>query len=306
MIFGSGVAVGIFFASCAGPQGEQTNQVEQDAIYQATDLTDSVFTSGIEGPAVDREGNLYVVNYLRQGTIGIIRPDGTQELFVTLPDSSIGNGIRINREGNLFIADYTRHNVLVCNPISKTVSVFAHNNNMNQPNDLAIRTNGTLFASDPKWSAGTGQLWRVDTDGHMTLLADSLGTTNGIEVSPDEHTLYVAESAQRKIWAFDLNEAGDIANPRLFHEYEDFGLDGMRCDVLGNLYVCRYGKGVIDILDPSGVSLKEVPVKGKKTSNIAFGGPDGKTCYITLQDRGIVETFRAEHPGRSWQMLHSN
>ena len=59
-----------------------------------TILPDWTFTTGIEGPAVDREGRLYAVNYAREGTIGVLRPDGTHELFVTLPDGSTGNGIR--------------------------------------------------------------------------------------------------------------------------------------------------------------------------------------------------------------------
>ena len=306
IIFGMMMACGMGLITCSTPANDSSATNIATPAYTTSDLTDSVVTSGIEGPAVDREGNLYVVNYQKQGTIGVIRPDGSQALLVNLPDSSIGNGIRINASGQLYVADYTRHNILEIDPISKIISVFAHNDLMNQPNDLAIRRNGTLFASDPKWSANTGQLWRIDRDGSTHLLADSLGTTNGIEVSPDDHILYVGESAQKLVWAFDIDEAGNLSNRRIFHEYHDFGLDGMRCDVQGNLYVSRYGKGVIDILDPQGNSLREVTMKGKKTSNIAFGGPDGKTCYVTLQDRGVVETFRTEYPGRSWQLLHSN
>jgi sugar lactone lactonase YvrE len=77
-------------------------------------------------------------------------------------------------------------------------------------------------------------------------------------------------------------------------------MDGMRCDVDGNLYVTRHGKGTVAKLSPDGALLLEVQMKGKKPSNIAFGGKDGKTAYVTLQDRGFIETFRVEKAGRSF------
>ena len=93
---------------------------------------------------------------------------------------------------------------------------------------------------------------------------------------------------------------GNISNKRLFHQFVDFGMDGMRCDVEGNLYITRYGKGTVAKLSPEGKLLLEVQMKGKKPSNIAFGGKDGKTAYVTLQDRGYIETFRVEKAGRSF------
>jgi sugar lactone lactonase YvrE len=113
--------------------------------------------------------------------------------------------------------------------------------------------------------------------------------------------LYVNESVQRKIWAFDVNENGDISNKRLVIEFPDFGFDGMKCDLEGNLYVTRYGKGAIAIITPDGEIVREVELKGKGASNITFGGKDGQTCYVTLQDRKCVETFRSEIPGKRWQ-----
>ena len=80
----------------------------------------------------------------------------------------------------------------------KKITVHAHNEAMNQPNDLAIMADGTLFASDPNWPKETGQLWRIDTDGTTHRVANGMGTTNGIDVSPDGKTLYVNESKQRK------------------------------------------------------------------------------------------------------------
>ena len=199
----------------------------------------------------------------------------------------------------MYLADYIGHNVLKVNLQSKEVSVYAHDSLLNQPNDLAICCNDRMFASDPNWKENTGQLWRVE-NGQFHLLSKEMGTTNGVEVSPDEKTLYVNESVQRSVWAFDLDTEGNISNKRLFHQFVDFGMDGMRCDVEGNLYITRYGKGTVAKLSPEGKLLLEVQMKGKKPSNIAFGGKDGKTAYVTLQDRGYIETFRVEKAGRSF------
>jgi sugar lactone lactonase YvrE len=202
----------------------------------------------------------------------------------------------------MYIADYTGHNVLQVDIKTKEVSVYAHNDDMNQPNDIAITSKDVFFASDPDWKNSAGQIWKVGPDRKFVLLETDMGTTNGIEVSPDEKTLYVNESVQRNVWAYDLSEEGEISNKRLFAKMEDFGMDGMRCDIKGNLYITRHGKGTILILSPEGKMIKEVKLKGTKPSNIAFGGPEGKTCYITLQDRGFIETFKTEHPGRAFVM----
>ncbi len=274
----------------------------QDPLFKASAFTAlNGFTRGIEGPAVSRSGILYVVNFAKQGTIGQVSPDGTASLFVELPSGSIGNGIRFDSKGNMLIADYTNHNILKVNMLTKEISVFAHNSNMSQPNDIAIDNKDRLYASDPNWAAGTGRIWRIDNNGKSTKL-DSMGTANGIEVSPDNKLLYVNESVQRKVWVYNLSEKGEVSNKRLFHEFPDFGMDGMRCDVDGNLYVTRHGKGTIAKLSPSGKLLTEIVLAGKLPSNIAFGGKDGRTAFITLQDKGNVESFRVDKPGREWLM----
>ena len=260
------------------------------------------FTSGIEGPACDAEGNLYAVNFARQHTIGKVTPDGEASVFAELPPGSVGNGIRFNSAGDMFIADYTNHNVLKVHMETRRVSVHAHEPRMNQPNDLAIGANDIIYASDPNWPESTGQLWRVDANGDVTLLEAGMGTTNGIEVSPDERTLYVNESRQLNVWAYNLSAEGEISNKRLLIKFPDFNMDGMRCDIEGNLYVTRHGKGTVAKVSPDGDVLLEVQLTGKLCTNIAFGGADGRTCYVTLADRGNVETFRVDQPGRSWAL----
>lgn len=283
----SSLLIGLTAGACSPAQPETTDL-----------LPEGTFTNGIEGPATDKAGNLYAVNYAKEGTVGIVRPDGSHACFVTLPEGSTGNGIRFNKDGDMLVADYTGHNILKVDMKTKEISIYAHEPKMNQPNDIALAPNGNLYASDPDWPNSKGQLWLITPDGKVTLLGSDLGTTNGIDVSPDGKKLYVNESAQLKVWVYDINPDGTLCNKMLFHTFEGFGMDGIRCDVKGNLYLCRYDKGTVAIINPKGKLIREIQLKGKKPSNITFGGSDNRRCYVTLQDRGCFETFMADYPGR--------
>lgn len=272
------------------------------ALAQTTDyVADNVFTQGVEGPAVDAQGNLYAVNFAEEGTIGIIDKKDNAQLFVKLPQGSTGNGIRFDHQGFMYVADYSGHNVLKIDPKTKAISVHAHSDKMNQPNDIAIAKSGVIYASDPKWADNTGNLWKIATDGTVTLLEADMGTTNGVEVSADEKHLYVNESVQRNVWKYDIDKnTGAVKNKRLLIEFPDHGLDGMRCDVDGNLYIARYAAGEVTVVSPHGTVIERIKLKGQKPTNVAFGGADGKTVYVTLQERGAIETFRSERAGREW------
>ena len=265
-------------------------------------LTGGNFTKSIEGPACDIMGNLFAVSFSKQGTIGMVTPDGTASLFVTLPAGSTGNGIRFDSHDRMLVADYTGHNILAVDMQTRAVSVYAHESAMSQPNDIAIGANDIVYASDPDWNTASGRIWRVTPDGAVTLLASGLGTTNGIEVAPGDSILYVNESSQYNVWAYSLSPAGEISNKRLFIKLPDTTLDGMRCDTAGNLYVTRMGTGTIAVVSPGGQLIREVKLIGKEPSNIEFGGSDGRTCYVTMANNGSIETFRTDTPGRSWQM----
>jgi sugar lactone lactonase YvrE len=275
---------------------------DEEKLFVATPLTtEKAFTPGIEGPACDARGNIYAVNFARQQTIGKVTPDGKGEVFVTLPGKSTGNGIVFDQKGTMYVADYVGHNVLRIDMKTRKVRVFAHDDRMHQPNDLAIAPDGTLYASDPDWTRNTGQVWRIDRDGKVTLAAGKMGTTNGIEVSPDGKTLYVNESVQRNIWAFDIGRDSALSHKRLLKKFADHGFDGMRCDVDGNLYVTRYGKGTVAVVSPAGKLLREIDVLGKSPSNLCFGGPDGRTVYVTEVTKQRLVQFRVDRPGLAWK-----
>jgi gluconolactonase len=282
----------VLFSACCLPA--------QD-LFQASDFTaENLFSNNIEGPAFDKRGNLYVVNFQKDGTIGLVKPDGQAELFLTLPEGSTANAIQFDSNGQMYLADFTGHNVLKVDMKTKVVSVYAHNADFNQPNDICINKKDQLFASDPNWKRSTGKLWRIDKGGKIKLLTAEMGTTNGIELSPDEKILYVNESVQRKVWAFDVDKNGDISNKRLFAEFPDFGFDGMKCDRSGNLYITRHGKGTVAILSPQGKVIREVQLKGKACSNLVFGGANGKEVFVTLQDRKGMEKFTSDTAGKNY------
>lgn len=259
------------------------------------------FTPEIEGPACDREGNIYAVSFTRKATIGRVTPAGKGEVFLEMPEGSLGNGIRFDRNGTMFVADYTGHSILRIAAVTHKLDVFAHDASMNQPNDLALASDGTLWASDPNWAKSTGQVWRISREGKVTLAATNMGTTNGIEVSPDGKTLYVNESVQRKVWAFRIGKNGALSGKRLLIEFPDFGMDGMRSDVKGNLYITRHGKGTVAVVSPQGVVLQEINVLGKHPTNLCFCGPDGRTVYVTEAEQGRLVQFRASLPGLEWK-----
>ena len=282
-------------SACASPPASET-------LFLATTLTPAhSFTKGIEGPAVDAQGNIYAVNFARQQTIGKVSPSGIGEVWLTLPGTSIANGIRFGSKGQMYLADYMEHTIYLVDPATRALTIHAREPRMTQPNDIAITQDDVLYASDPNWKENTGRVWRIAQDGTVTLALDTMGTANGIEVSPDGKILYVNESVQRNIWRYDIAADGSLSGKRLLIKFDDFGMDGMRVDVDGNLYVTRYGKGSVVKLSPQGRILREISVPGAKPSNITFGGPDGRTAYVTEVMQGRLLQFRVDRPGLEWQ-----
>jgi sugar lactone lactonase YvrE len=183
----------------------------------------------------------------------------------------------------------------------------------NQPNDLAMATDGTIYASDPKRSNGTGRIWRIarGADGKVRgeVISDQpMGVTNGLELSPDEATLYVGESKTSskpaRVLAYRFLN-GRLVEPRVLKVFNLFDVDGMRTDIDGNLLVARPDAGTMAVFLPDGAFLREIPLLKKGPTNLAFGGDDGKTVFVTQSEgsRGFIESFSADRPGREFCML---
>ena len=274
-------------------------------LFESAQLTPAgEYTLGIEGPAVDRDGNLFVVNLGKTGTIGRLAPEATaSEPFTALPEGSIGNAIRIDAVGTMFIADYKKHNIFAIAPGRTEPRIVFHADEMSQPNDITLARDGTIYASDPSWKARSGRIWRIakGPDGAMQGAAmtapRAMGTTNGIDLSPDGRTLYVGESNSGEIWSYAID--GDaLTRPKLIKTFEANTIDGLRTDTSGRLLVARILKGSIAVLTPDGRIVREITLKAKEPTNLAFGGSDGKTVFVTQRQGGFIESFRTDMEGR--------
>ena len=299
------------------------------ALFTSRRLTDpGEYTKQIEGPAVDAAGTLFVMNLKVDdrgtgGVIGKLGPGTTKSVqFARLPNRGVGSGARFDRAGRMYVADFKSHKVHVFEPGKTTPGTYFEPKKsdpfgkFDQPNDLAMAADGTIYASDPNRSNGTGRIWRItrgeDGKGHgevMTFGNEPMGVTNGIELSPDEKTLYVGESTigstPARLLAYRLQD-GKLVERRVLKTFDKFDLDGMRTDIDGKLFAARTDAGTVAVFSPDGTPLPEIPLLKKGPTNLAFGGPDGKTVFVTQSDGRFIEAFLVDRPGREFCMLRSN
>lgn len=281
-------------------------------LFESVQVTPaSEYTFGIEGPAADLDGNLFVVNFGKPGTIGRLPAGGAaSEAFKVLPEGSVGNAIRFDRNGTMFIADYKKHNIFAISKGATEPSVWFHSDEMNQPNDITIARDGTIYASDPNWKGREGHIWRIakaadgTVQGQIMSAPRAMGTTNGIDLSPDGKTLYVGESSNGQVWSYAIR-GNDLTDAKLVKAFQPDTIDGLRTDVAGRLYVARILKGTIALMKPNGAVEREIVLKGKEPTNLAFGGSDGKTVFVTQRQGGFIESFRTDQQGREHCLLRS-
>jgi gluconolactonase len=260
----------------------------------------SLFAKGFkfpEGPAFDRNGNLFVVN-IDTGDISRISPEGQVETFVNT--GGVPNGAKFHTSGDLYVAD--RHKgIIAISPGGKIRVIVDHcqGKKFLGPNDLVFDSKGNLYFTDPEGSSAEnpfGCIYRFSSSGELTRLVSGLAFPNGLVLSRDERFLFVALTRKNRVLRY-------VLNPPPFRSYifsqlsGGWGPDGMALDVAGNLYVAHYGGGDVLILNPKGELLERVPVGGGHPTNVAFGGADRKTVYVTEVETGSVYRFQADYPG---------
>jgi gluconolactonase len=254
-----------------------------------------------EGPAFDREGNLYFVNWLSSAIMRLTPEGEVAEFFNT---GGIPAGLAFHRDGSLYVADEGDdiHGILRIANGEATILANAHEGEpLNGANDLVFDATGILYFSDP-WRSSVehpvGGFYRLFPDGALERLDDGLAFPNGVAISANGDAVYLAETGHNRILRYAIGADGAVG-PR-----EEFALlpggegpDGMAFDQTGNLYVAHYGGGKVAIFDQLGEMVDVIRVPGANVTNIAFGGPDRRTVVITDVETASLYTARVEIPG---------
>ncbi|KAJ2896558.1 hypothetical protein IWW38_001983 [Coemansia aciculifera] len=298
------------------------------------DASNTAFGSLIEGAAVDRHGNFYAVNYNgSKAAVGQAYPCQSL-LFADLHRSSSWfNAVRfsVDKHGvqEAYLGDVANHRVVrLRDPGGKAQfmhsEVLCQSPDFLQPNDLAIaHSTGRVFLSGMRFTAdsvvGDGDLWTCDSAGTATKLG-SFYRTNGIEVSPDEKTLYLSEAINKNdsvvsnvIHAFDLDaKKGSISNARVlvdFAKLDDSAandVDGMRTDSQGNLYVTRWGAAKIAKISPTGELLAYIALANiVQVTNLEFAGPNGSDLFAVgactdNSAKGCIDKYSTSAQGHAF------
>lgn len=255
--------------------------------------------SFLEGPAFDRQGNLWCVD-IPFGRIFRIDPQGGWELAAQY--DGWPNGLKIHREGWIAIADY-RKGLLRMDPRSGRIEPLletAFSESFKGLNDLHFADNGALYFTDQGQSGiadASGRVWRLRPSGELSRLVDNAPSPNGITLSPDGSQLYVAVTRAQQVWRLPLMAGGMPSKSGVAIQLSggQAGPDGIEADAEGGLAVCHLGVGVWRFdADMLPTHLAHAGRRRRFMTNLAFGGAQGRTAYITDSLNGEIVT--AEMP----------
>jgi gluconolactonase len=249
--------------------------------------------SFLEGPSFDRQGRLYVTD-IPFGRIFRISLAGEWELVAEY--DGWPNGLKIHRDGRIFITDYKR-GIMLLDPESGAVTPFletAASESFKGVNDLVFAANGDLYFTDQGQTGlhdATGRIYRVTPEGRLTRLLDTIPSPNGIVIDPDMTHLLIAVTRAQQIWRIPLNDSGITTKVGVFAQLHGGlgGPDGLALDAEGGLLIAHTGFGSVWRLSRTAEPLLRIrSCAGISTTNLAFGGPQGRDIFITESQTGSV------------------
>lgn len=267
--------------------------------------TDFAFT---EGPAADAAGNLYFTD-IPNNRIHKLDAKGTLSVFAE--PSGHCNGLLV--VGDKLLAcemDGQLKQYDLATAQETSLASKYKNKRFNAPNDLVIDKTGGVYFTDPRyrapdpWPQGKEAVYYRAADGAVTRLIEDRSAPNGINLSPDETTLYVIPSMEKEMWSYAVKSPGKIGKGKLFcvltqpEGKDNTGGDGLTIDTKGNLYITT-ALG-LQVFDPSGKQLGIIAIP-EHPANVAFGGKDNKTLFVTARKSLYsVETGATGHvfPGK--------
>ncbi|MCS0505046.1 SMP-30/gluconolactonase/LRE family protein [Ancylobacter mangrovi] len=258
--------------------------------------------SFLEGPAFDRAGNLFLVD-IPFGRILRVSPAG--EWSVVAEYDGWPNGLAIHKDGRIFVADHLR-GIMSVDPASGAVTPVletVRREGFKGTNDLTFASNGDLYFTDQGQTGlqdPSGRVFRLRADGTVDCLIDNVPSPNGLVLSRDEKSLFLAVTRANQIWRLPLHADGTTTKVGAYITLSGGGgPDGMALDDTGGLAIAHVGLGVIWLFDRLGEPVARVAsCEELATTNVAFGGPDGKTLFITESESGTILQADVPQPGR--------
>ncbi|MDX1947250.1 MAG: SMP-30/gluconolactonase/LRE family protein [Pirellulaceae bacterium] len=261
-----------------------------------------------EGPAIDKEGNLFFSDgyndrIMRYGTDGKLtefrKPCGKT------------NGMAFDREGRLVMCQSAgmgggRKVARLEKDGTETVLAAEYEGKrLTAPNDVCVDPEGRIFFTDPAGLGvdnpqGESSVFRIDAPGKIVKIIDNLQKPNGILLTPDGKTLYVSDRGTQQLHRYKVAEDGSVSDDTVIYDFSpDRGIDGMRLDAHGNIWAAAGQDKTtgLFVISPAGKLLLHKPMPEFST-NLCFGGPDGKTLYFTATTS--VYKLRTTVPGVAW------
>ncbi|MES2568489.1 MAG: SMP-30/gluconolactonase/LRE family protein [Verrucomicrobiota bacterium] len=244
-----------------------------------------------EGPAVDRDGNVFFTDQPNDRIVRYNAADGSFSDW--LKPAGRSNGTRFDHAGNLLACADEKNELWSISPDKKVTVLISDFDGklLNGPNDLWIRPDGNLYFTDPLYRR---DYWKRDkaiqqpgryvyffdpNAKKATPVATDLKEPNGIIGTPDGKTLYVADLGANKTYSYSVKPDGALENKTLFCE---MGSDGMTLDAEGNVYLT--GRGVT-VFDKTGKKLTNIPIPEPWTGNVTFAGKERRLLFITASKR---------------------
>jgi gluconolactonase len=258
--------------------------------------------SFLEGPSFDRHGNLYFVD-IPYGRV--FRMGGRGDCELVCQYDGWPNGLKIHKDGRIFICDY-KLGLLLLDPRRGGVEPLLATRNSESfkgLNDLVFSAEGDLYFTDQgqtgmhDWS---GRVYRMSANGRLDMLLGNIPSPNGIVLNVKENRLFVAVTRQNAVWRCPMMIDGSVSKVGTYIQLSGghAGPDGMALDQEDGLLVCHLGIGIWRF-NAEGIPTHLVEAEvGHHMTNIAFGGADNRTLYITEADTGTIQSVEMPVPGK--------
>lgn len=245
-----------------------------------------------EGPVWNEEGQYLLFSDIPANTIFKLEPTG--EITSFRKPSHNSNGLTYDKEGNLIIAEHSGRKIGKLSPegnYSTLVDKYK-GTQLNSPNDVIVDSQGAIYFTDPPYGRPKDATYTLSfngvykfSNGELELIADDLYRPNGIALSPDERSLYVANSGQPKQFIkYPINRSGKIGKGKVFFDASELAgegnPDGIKVDPEGNIFAT--GPGGVLVFTEKGELLGTIKFP-ETPANLAFGGQDMKTLFVTAR-----------------------